>query len=921
MGETQRALERAAVEGLDCASIDTVVQRGARVACVWLGAWVLWAAVFASWASAAELSGDPVLWHRIEVRFEGPFSSESASAPNPFLDYRLQCTFTAPSGRTYEVPGFFDTNGQGGSSGRLFTCRFAPDETGTWSYQASFREGAGVAVSLDDDAGSPTSFDGETGSFVVAPSDKVGRDFRSPSRGRLVNTGQHYLTFLGSGEGWIKGGPDIPENLLGYEGFDNTPDAGHAFAAHVGDWRPGDPDWGSGDGRGIIGALNFVADAGGNCLYFLPMNIGGDGRDTFPTLSPNDKTHYDTSKLDQWEEVFTHADALGIFLHFQLSETESANANYHDGGSLGPQRKLFYRELVARFGHHLGLEWDLGEENNYGTQRRRDFAAYIKAIDPYDHPLTTHIKTNQMNTFYGPLLGNEDFDMTAFQVNYSGFERGDIIIEWRERSAAAGVPWVVSLDEPQTIENDPDDAGRGLPRGRTDYMWPTYLSGGGGFEWYVQEDGGGHSLDQRLDDFRPLEPAFRWTRIALDFMDTIPFLRMEPRPELGSSSAGGDTHVLAAPGEAYALYNEDGGAFELDLRGEPGSYEVTWLDPETGVWTSGPVVEGGARVSLGSPPFSGDAAVRVLATGTAGADPIAVATATPDSGVTPLVVQLDGSASSDDGTIERYEWDLGDGSTAEGATPSHVYADPGTYLATLRVIDDDDRFDETTLTIEVDADVDPPSGSTVILTPEADVYVQGSHGFDNQLLKIEAGQRTAYLRFDVAGTPEASSVSLLLRQSADASSGIQMQVHASSDVAWTESGINAANAPISEELLGSYDGPVPNGSEIEIPLPAGTLEGRTAITLVVSSTAGGDAWFGSSESLLTPELRIETSEAEPADFDGDGVVGPADFYFLLRPCIGSSVVDRPECTPADLDGDGFVGASDFLSEFRPALTD
>jgi uncharacterized delta-60 repeat protein len=50
-------------------------------------------------------------------------------------------------------------------------------------------------------------------------------------------------------------------------------------------------------------------------------------------------------------------------------------------------------------------------------------------------------------------------------------------------------------------------------------------------------------------------------------------------------------------------------------------------------------------------------------------------------------VSFSGSASDVDGDPLSYLWDFGDGGTATGATPTHVYADNGVYTATLTVSD------------------------------------------------------------------------------------------------------------------------------------------------------------------------------------------------------------------------------------------
>ncbi len=50
-------------------------------------------------------------------------------------------------------------------------------------------------------------------------------------------------------------------------------------------------------------------------------------------------------------------------------------------------------------------------------------------------------------------------------------------------------------------------------------------------------------------------------------------------------------------------------------------------------------------------------------------------------------VTFDGTGSSDDNAILSYQWDFGDGSTGIGATPTHIYAGPGTYNVSLTVTD------------------------------------------------------------------------------------------------------------------------------------------------------------------------------------------------------------------------------------------
>ena len=148
------------------------------------------------------VEGQYRVWHPLAISFRGPRANEMDTAPNPFLDYRLQVTFTGPSEKIYSVPGFFAGDGLGSGRGDVWRVRFTPDEAGTWSFRASFRQGDGVAVSLDMDTGEPTRPDRQGGTFTIAHCAAHAPGFLS--KGRLVYVpGRFYLKTFGDKRYWI----------------------------------------------------------------------------------------------------------------------------------------------------------------------------------------------------------------------------------------------------------------------------------------------------------------------------------------------------------------------------------------------------------------------------------------------------------------------------------------------------------------------------------------------------------------------------------------------------------------------------------------------------------------------------------------------------------------------------------------------
>jgi hypothetical protein len=92
----------------------------------------------------------------------GDANLEGWTSVNKAMKLLVDATFTAPSGKRYQVSGFYDGDGRGSLDGNIWKVRFSADEVGVW--------------------------------------------------GRLQYAGGHYLKFA-DGSYWLKGGCDDPENF------------------------------------------------------------------------------------------------------------------------------------------------------------------------------------------------------------------------------------------------------------------------------------------------------------------------------------------------------------------------------------------------------------------------------------------------------------------------------------------------------------------------------------------------------------------------------------------------------------------------------------------------------------------------------------------------------------------------------------
>ena len=554
------------------------------------------------------IDGELKKWHRITLNFEGPETNELAEN-NPFLNYRLDVTFKNKD-NSFIIPGFYAADGNAAETssdtGNIWKVRFTPNVIGEWTYTVSFKKGENIAVAEDLNKASSAGFmDGHTGTLTISESDKIDIDNRA--KGRLKYVGESYLKFADSQKYFIKLGVDAPENLLAYNDFDVSTNA----LGFQKTWEPHAKDfdesakpflWQENKGKNLLGAINYLASEGLNVFSFLTFNVDGDDRNVFPyvlkvpiedyetyaSVKKNKeawetmfyKTRFDESKLDQWERIFEYAETKGMFLHFKTHETETDHLM--DNGVFGIEGKLYYRELIARFGHHLSMNWNLGEENNQPIEEVKKAANYVSKLDAYNSHLVIHTFPNKDDRF-AEFIGNQS-PLTGASLQLSHPDFNDVhgrVLKWRKKSNATGRKWAIAVDEPgkANIALLPDDEDSEHNFARSRALWGTLMAGGFGVEWYFGY--ASPNSDLTCEDFRSRDLFWDQNRYALQFFNNhIPFWEMEPNDALVEDDT---SYCLAKEGEVYAIYSErNAGDLNLNLGNSNQEFEIKWYNPRAG---------------------------------------------------------------------------------------------------------------------------------------------------------------------------------------------------------------------------------------------------------------------------------------------------------------------------------------------------
>jgi hypothetical protein len=453
------------------------------------------------------------LWTRFETSI-----GNQRHYPDPYRDVTLRATFTRPDGSSVDFWGFYD----GDATWRL---RFMPDQTGTWSFRSAFTDGA----------------TGPEGLFECVPSDRPG----------LVSAFDENPIWFG----YRGGGALMVRSLHAGDRF---------FAAN---W----PD------KKRTAFLQWAQEQGYNMLsvasHYLNRDVDGRGRgwDT-PDLWPLDPSEFRRLEglLDELERrrflVFPFAGFFG-----QDADFPQARAD----------QELYIRYVLARLGTYWNLVFNVaGPEPLVHPQKFGNIMMYddvcrlgrlIRDLDPFGHLVTIHNGTGD-DPFrdeewlgFGTTQGPKTTDRVELAIRHCLNHHPARPLYAQETL------WSGNVYHPDYGDEDVRKNAFVMNMCAASINFADHGAPAGEGKGHSSE---GFSGTLELDDCRQRRHDI--VRRVWDFMESVPYQRMRPRPDLVTRG-----WCLAEEGRRYLVYLEDEEA--TDVLVAEGTYGVSWINArETG---------------------------------------------------------------------------------------------------------------------------------------------------------------------------------------------------------------------------------------------------------------------------------------------------------------------------------------------------
>jgi hypothetical protein len=478
--------------------------------------------------------------------FEQTFAWKTSGYSNPWEEVKLTMTLKAPSGRVITIGGFHYTPG-------TWKARFAPAETGAWTWEAEI---------VDPD--SSARYDGR---FDVVESKWPGFVRPNPqNRFRWVfDDGTAYYP-LGIGACLIREADGRPFTL----GLDG----GFRSQGYV--VNPVDLDtYLTAYSRAGVNLFRWSVD---NCSFGLYQKIGAGGNEYLVGAGQVGDTL--VQKLRQYG-------VRAYMVIFGFNPPSAAEL---------PAIERYVKYVVDRYGAYVDF-WELMNEAKVTEEWYQEISRYVRTVDPYDHPISTSWERPDLVDINSPHWYQKESEFESDRITWNRFQN------WKQ----AGKPVIVG--EQGNARQNWDDRSALRMRLRA---WTTFFAEGAlifwnlsGFKDYLSNGAANIYLGPEERGF--LEILQDFTR-GFDPAATLA-APVVSDPKRARAYALSSPTTYAAYLHAFADHVNPTSGLELTV--EPrAAGTATWLEPETGRVVRTLQVGAGRQV-LSVPSFTVDLALKI----------------------------------------------------------------------------------------------------------------------------------------------------------------------------------------------------------------------------------------------------------------------------------------------------------------------